>query len=135
MIFWSTYQSCFNSAIGVMALEYLKLCFLISLIKTDISHYFLHVFQSLFMEMLHRDIPEVFINYPEFYDIPHNEETWTWDPDTLLLKVNTSCFVHWYNFAKPCIIYFIISMAFLVCFINIRHYDEIVSDEPPRQIL
>jgi len=46
------------------------------------------------MEMLTPDNEEFYFDYPEFYDIAHNEETWCWDPHTHLLKVNTSLFVH-----------------------------------------
>lgn len=46
------------------------------------------------VELVMRDADDVYFRYPEFYDIAHNEETWCWDPDTLLLKVNTSFFVH-----------------------------------------
>ncbi|KAL4217823.1 hypothetical protein ACF0H5_022562 [Mactra antiquata] len=49
--------------------------------------------ESILMEMFYKDVPPVFIKYPDYFKIPHNEDTWTWDPDTLLLKVNTSIFI------------------------------------------
>ena len=45
------------------------------------------------MELLVPERDDPFYGYPAFSDSPHSDDTWSWDPDTLMLKVNTSFYV------------------------------------------
>ena len=67
------------------------------MLHVAIYHMILHIYVYLYSFQLLLELgidPDArHFSYPDFYLDPHNEEHWCWDPDTMLLKVNTSLFV------------------------------------------